>query len=644
MVRSPTGKRRRSLLWGRLPLGAKILAPIFAITLSMALGSAVFFTFQQVDQDRVARDSEGRTVAIVVEGTLHDNPQAEDPSRLVDLLRHINLAYPDVAAICVLTANPADPLGPLVVFAASQPLTTCDPASPLTPGLGIRGIRSTTRQTAEGPMEETATGAGITSVGQSAMVEVLVPITPFSVLAMQTLSKSAGAGLLLAVFQTGVVFTVLWFSALSPLKRLRLAAQAAARAAQPSTRDAAPGQPASGDEIDELSMRFHEMLTAVQDRERELVESHAQLESLISNAPVIVFSADRDGKMLQLRGTGTESLVEHLGRDRLEDVTLLEIAGPNVELARLLRQASTGEKVHEVVAIKRRFGEGASVYLDVIIQPTFDDARRFAGLTGLAVDVSDRVDAASARAESQQKSAFLAAMSHELRTPLNSIMGFSQLLNLPGAKPALTAKQKRYVSHILSSGSHLLALVGDILDLAKVGSGQLAVHLEPVPLDDLVLDPIDRTSDLAAEKNIVVDVFLAPEVVAYTDPGRVRQMLFHLLKNAIKFTPRDGAHVLVSGRAIGGGVEISVADSGIGIAREDQETIFDEFTQVDHGPSRSLDGTGLGLTLTRSLASLVGGTIRVESAPGVGSTFTIWLPAMAAGKKPAELATAAVPA
>ena len=632
------------MLWGRLPLGAKILAPIFAITLLMALGSAVFFTFQQVDQDRVARDSEGRTVAIVVEGTLHDNAQAQDPSNLVDLLRHINLAYPDVAAICVLTANAADPLGPLVVFAASEPLTTCDPDSPLTPGLGIAGIRSTTRQTAAGRMEETATGAGITSVGQSAMVEVLVPITPFSDVAMQIFTKSAVSGLLLALFQTGVVFTVLWFSALRPLKRLRLAALAAARAAQPSTSDPTTAPIGSGDEIDELSTRFHEMLTAVNDRERDLVESHAQLESLISNAPVIVFSSDRDGKMLQLRGTGTESLVEHLGHDQLEDVTVLEIAGPNLELARLLRRASTGEKVHEVVAIKRRFKEDAPVYLDVIINPAFDEKRRFAGLTGLAVDVSDRVDAASARAESQQKSAFLAAMSHELRTPLNSIMGFSQLLSLSSAKPALTTRQMRYVNHILSSGSHLLALVGDILDLAKVGSGQLVVHLEPVRLLDLVLDPVDRTSVLAAEKNIAIEVFLPPELVAYTDPGRVRHMLFNLLKNAIKFTPKDGPRVLVSGRAIGGGVEISVADSGIGIALEDQETIFDEFTQVDHGPSRSLDGTGLGLTLTRRLAALVGGTIRVESAPGVGSTFTIWLPATAAGTEAAELATAAAPA
>ena len=642
MSRSPARARPRASLWGRLPLAAKILLPIFSITFLIALGSAVFFTFQQVDQDRVARDNEGRTVAIVVQGTLEDNTGAQDPSRLIDLLSHINLAYPDVAAICVLAANPADPLGPLVVFAASEPLTKCDPGSPLTPGLGVDGIRSATRDTAVGRMEETVTGAGITNAGRSAVVEVLVPITPFAALAGPTFSKSAGAGLMLALIQTGIVFLVLWFSALRPLKRLRLAALAAARAARPSTIDSTSVPINTGDEIDELSMRFHEMLTAVHDREQEVVESHAQLETMISNAPVIVFSADRDGRMLQLRGMGADFVPRQLGHDRLGEVTLFEIAGSNNELVRLLRRGLAGEKIHEVVALEQWLEEDLPepMHMDVILTPVINSERNVTGITGLAVNVSDRVNAATARAESEQKSAFLAAMSHELRTPLNSIMGFSQLLNLPDQKPLLSSQQKRYVSHILSSGSHLLDLIGDILDIAKAGAGQLAVTLESTPLLDLVLDPVDRAGLLATEKNIKIDVFLPPELIAYTDPVRVRQMLFNLLSNAIKFTPRNGPRVLVSGRAMGGGVEISVADSGIGIAPEDQETIFDEFTQVDRGPSRNLDGTGLGLTLTRRLAGLVGGTVRVESALGLGSTFTIWLPGMAAREPAAVLVEA----
>ncbi len=632
MILSRTGAGRRLPLWGRLPLGVKILVPIFLIVLLMSLGSAAFFSFQAVDADRVSRAVEGSKVALVVQGALEATSQSQDSSSVVDFIRRVNIAYPEVAAICVLQANPADPLGPLVVFAASEPRTSCDPSSPLTPGLGIRGIQSLTRSTPNGLMEETAVAAGTSSTGQSAIVQVLVRRTSFTDLAVPSFTKAAQAGLLLALTLTGMVFSILWFSALRPLKRLRTAATAATRAARLSTGSEATSTSRSGDEIDDLSLRFEEMLTAVRDRERELVESHAQLESLISNAPVIVFSTDREGKMLQLRGTGTDSMPKLLGHERLEDVNVIEIAGPNPDLAALLRRGLGGERIHEVVALDRWLEQAAlePMYMDVILTPSFDSERRLNGMTGLAVNVSDRVDAASARAESQQKSAFLAAMSHELRTPLNSIMGFSQLLDMPAAKPALTAKQKRYVSHIITSGSHLLALVGDILDVAKVGAGQLEVNLEAVPLLDLVLDPVDQTGVLAAEKNIAIDVFLPPELVAYTDPGRVQQMLLNLLGNAVKFTAKDGPPILVSGRAVDGGVEIAVADSGIGIAAEDQEKIFDEFTQVDRGPSRSLDGTGLGLTLTRRLAALVGGTVRVESALGVGSTFTIWLPGMAA--------------
>ena len=637
MTRNGEHRPARSSPWARLPLGAKILLPIFAMTVVAGVASAAFFTYQAVGQDRVARAAEGRTVAIVVQGAL-EAQETDDPIRLGDFLRKVDAAYPEVTAVCVLQANARDPLGPLVVYASSRQPATCDPASPLTPDLGVEGLPSMTRQTAAGQVEETAAAAGLFSTGQGAVVEVLVRLTPVATLAVPTFSKAAVAGLLMAGLQVGLVFMVLWFSALRPLKRLRLAASAAARAAQPSVPG---GNPAEGrvDEIQDLSLRFDEMLAAVRDRERQLVASHAELETLLSNAPVVAFSATADGKMLQLRGTGTQNTVRNLGFQRLEEMTLIDLAGSNTELADLFRRACGGEKVHEVVSVRHWIGEEL-VHLDVIIKPSFDGQGRSLGITGLAVNVSDRVDAASARAESQQKSAFLAAMSHELRTPLNSIMGFSQLLDLP-AEPALSPKQKRYVDHIFSSGAHLLALVSDILDLAKVGAGQLDVKLEAVRIHDLVRDLVDRTSAVAAEKGLAIDVSLPPELIAYTDPLRARQMMLNLLSNAVKFTPRDGGAIVVSGRASRGGVEIAVRDSGIGIAAEEQDKIFEEFTQVDHGPTRSLDGTGLGLTLTRRLAALLGGQVEVESALGAGSTFTIWLPGVAAPGEPAELVAVA---
>ena len=553
--------------------------------------------------------------------------KTDDPSSLRAFLRQVSVAYPDVAAICILTASVAQPTGPLVVYASSQPPANCDTSSPLIKGIGTQRARSMIRQAAAGQVDETALVAIIPSSGRITVVEVLLNFTPSSQLLKVIFVDTLVTGMGLVLFQTGLVHLLLWFAALRPLKRLRLAALAATQAARPGPGRDGPGTSGAGDEIHELALRFAEMLAAVEHREREIVASHLELESVIGNAPVIVFSATAEGKMLQLGGTGTDGVDESLGHAKLEDVSLLEIAGATTNFGELISRARTGERIHEIVSIPRFGGSGnEAVHLDVIINPTFDGHGVFIGLSGLAVNVTDRVGAASARAESKQKSAFLAAMSHELRAPLDLVMSTTQLLDQPKGKTAMSARQTRYVNHIHSAGSHLLALVSDILDMAKVGAGQLTVELEMVSGDDLVLDAVDRTRALAAANGLAIDVFLQPGLVAYTDRVRVSQMLLNLLSNAVTFTPRNGGTILVRGLAVKGGMEISVADSGIGIGAGDQEKIFDEFTQVDHGTTRRVDGTGLGLALTRRFAALVGGRIRVESVLGAGSKFTIWLP------------------
>ena len=371
----------------------------------------------------------------------------------------------------------------------------------------------------------------------------------------------------------------------------------------------------------------------IETAERSLQESHDKLETLITNSPVIVFSTDNEGTLLQIQGNGVSTMADGFGRDTLVGMKLLEVVGRNPELTGIVRRALAGEKVHEVVAVRNWMGDAAAsepVHLDVLMNPTRDGSGRLVGIAGLAVNVSDRVDAASARAESVQKSAFLAAMSHELRTPLNSIMGFSQLLDLPPSNAALTTKQRRYLGHIHSSGEHLLALVSDILDLAKVGAGQMEINLESVALHDEVQDPVDKMRPLAAEKGLTIEMDMPLELTSFTDRLRVRQILLNLLANAVKFTARDGGPILVTGRKRGDGIELAVADSGIGIALNEQARIFEEFTQVDRGPNRRLDGTGLGLALTKKMVAIVGGSIRVDSRLGHGSTFTVWLPGMAA--------------
>jgi signal transduction histidine kinase/HAMP domain-containing protein len=235
-------------------------------------------------------------------------------------------------------------------------------------------------------------------------------------------------------------------------------------------------------------------------------------------------------------------------------------------------------------------------------------------------DKSRQLDAAN-----RHKSEFLANMSHELRTPLNAVIGFSEVL-LERMFGELNAKQAEYLDDILVSGRHLLSLINDILDLSKVEAGRMELELAPFDLPLALDNALILVRERAARHGIAigraVDDGLGPVV---GDERKVKQVLLNLLSNAVKFTPEGGRVTLAAKRA-DGGVEISVTDTGIGIAPEDQEAIFEEFRQVGPASSGGREGTGLGLTLARKLVELHGGRIRVQSAPGKGSTFTFTIP------------------
>ncbi|MHB9111144.1 MAG: sensor histidine kinase [Thermoleophilia bacterium] len=223
------------------------------------------------------------------------------------------------------------------------------------------------------------------------------------------------------------------------------------------------------------------------------------------------------------------------------------------------------------------------------------------------------------------KSQFLATMSHELRTPLNSIIGFSELLE-DETYGALNNKQMKYVGNIVVSSKHLLQLINDILDLAKVESGTVGIHPEKLSLSDAMSVVKSVVEPLATKKDIGLSIELDDGVDTITaDPARLKQILYNLLSNAIKFTP-TGGRVSIAATANNGGVEISVTDTGIGIGEKDQQRIFSEFLQVEGSYARKYEGTGLGLALTRKLVELHGGRIWVESSPGKGSCFTFTIP------------------
>ncbi|HEY2256128.1 MAG TPA: response regulator [Variovorax sp.] len=243
---------------------------------------------------------------------------------------------------------------------------------------------------------------------------------------------------------------------------------------------------------------------------------------------------------------------------------------------------------------------------------------------------------------SRYKSEFLANMSHELRTPLNSALILAKLL---GANPKgnLDAEQVKFAESIYASGNDLLALINDVLDIAKVEAGKLDVVAEEVALSKLAAGLERGFTPLAAQKLLAFRLTLQPDAPATlrTDSLRVEQILRNLLSNAIKFTERGEVALAVSGQP-DGGAAFAVSDTGIGIAADQQEVIFEAFRQADGTTSRRFGGTGLGLSISRDLAHLLGGSLGVRSEPGHGSTFTLVLPPRA--PQPAPQGAAPAPA
>ena len=223
------------------------------------------------------------------------------------------------------------------------------------------------------------------------------------------------------------------------------------------------------------------------------------------------------------------------------------------------------------------------------------------------------------------KSDFLANMSHELRTPLNAIIGFSEMLR-DGFFGELNLKQAEYVNDILSSGCHLLSLINDILDLSKVEAGEMELQPSEVSLRSLLETGLTMVRQKALQHGIALSLEIEEESdTLVADERKVKQIIFNLLSNAVKFTP-DGGRVGVEAHREGEWAAVTVWDTGIGIAPEDQKRLFQAFQQIDGSLNRQYEGTGLGLALTKRLVELHGGDIRVVSAPGEGSCFTFTLP------------------
>jgi len=225
----------------------------------------------------------------------------------------------------------------------------------------------------------------------------------------------------------------------------------------------------------------------------------------------------------------------------------------------------------------------------------------------------------------QHKSEFLANMSHELRTPLNAIIGFSEALE-ERYFGELNEKQDEYVKDIHGSGRHLLSLINDILDLSKIEAGRMELDLSEFDVPAALDNSLTLVKERAQRHGVRLKLDAAPDLgVIQADERKFKQIMLNLLSNAVKFTP-EGGSVSVGTRRYNGTLEVSVKDTGVGIAPEDQQVIFEEFRQVGRDYTRKAEGTGLGLALTKRFIELHGGAIRVESALGEGSKFTFTIP------------------
>ncbi len=288
--------------------------------------------------------------------------------------------------------------------------------------------------------------------------------------------------------------------------------------------------------------------------------------------------------------------------------------------------------------------EGAIVLVDEQLSPhavefaaraagqlaiAISNARAYGALQHLARELTERNSALEKQRDqlsemNRLKSEFLANVSHELRTPLNAILGYAEIIT-EGIYGPVTGEQREGLAGIEESGRNLLTLINQILDLSKVESGKIEVYVTDVPVHDIVQAVVSEAQPLSKARPYKVEARCPSRIVIKTDAAKMKQILTNLVSNAVKFT-EQGSVIVTLQSTESGGAAISVRDTGIGIKRDDQQLIFEEFRQVDGSSTRKYQGTGLGLAIARRFATLLSGTLTVDSVPGHGSTFTLTLP------------------
>ena len=398
-------------------------------------------------------------------------------------------------------------------------------------------------------------------------------------------------------------------------------------------------------------------------REATLLKTGALQRAIFNSANFSSIATDAKG-VIQIFNVGAERMLGYTAAEVMNQITPADISDPQELIARakslsaelgtpitpgfaaLVFKASRGiEDIYELTYIRKdgsRFPAVVSVtalrdedeaIIGYLLIGTDNTARKQveterARLDQLLIDKNIELESARDLAEktNRAKSDFLANMSHELRTPLNSVIGFSEVL-LDQLFGVINEKQQEYIDNILHSGRHLLSLINDILDLSKVEAGMMVLDLNDFSVREVLETSVMMLKERAFKGGIALNLELAPpaDISIGGDQRKLKQILFNLLSNAVKFTPAGGT-VEVSAVRVGHFIEITVADTGMGIKAEDIPKLFKSFTQLESVYTKKFEGTGLGLALTRQLVELHGGRIWVKSEFGVGSRFIFTIP------------------
>jgi PAS domain S-box-containing protein len=382
----------------------------------------------------------------------------------------------------------------------------------------------------------------------------------------------------------------------------------------------------TGGQVDAVVDPKTQATILLRNAQARLAASENKLSNILERCPVLVVELQRDGRVTYCN-KAVEATLGYSDADfARSNFADLIVPASGVDAETLIQQFFSDDVSDFSLHMKDR--TGGSRWIEWTTAPGSNEQC----VLMFGVDVSDRrrlleeqVARSRAEAANQAKSEFLAVVSHELRTPLNAISGYAQLLEA-GIAGELTKQQKDYIARIQRSQNHLLSMINDIIDFARIEAGKLILDIKEVPVKTLIEMCDTLTRPQAEEKGISL-VFLDgdPTMRVVADEAKVEQVLVNLVTNAIKFS-QAGSNIVVASEEKDERVQITVADTGPGIPPDKLDAVFQPFVQVESGHTRSRDGVGLGLAISRELARKMGGDLTLRSQMSVGSTFILHLP------------------